>query len=554
MSRSGMISIHPRAARISCRGPLLPPAEDTARRLIHSGDAMYRVGAHIGLSPSDLNDHIECPHLTTLALEVARGARARPFVADEHAELLRRKGELHERAYLGRLRADGRQIVEIALGEPWDFEAGARQTAEAMRAGAEIISQATFVDGRWRGRADFPLRIERPTRLGAWGYEALDAKLARAEKPTYVLQLSFYSDGIAAIQGVAPERMHVLLGIGEQRALRYDDFAAYYRRVRARFEAAIDAPPATEPYRVDHCSLCQFRGVCAARWDAEDHLVRVAGVRRDQVTRLRAAGIPTLAALAAAPITPVADVAQHTFDRLRDQANLQHVNRTTGRLDWHSIEAEAGCGFEALPPPSAGDLFFDIEGDPFWQPARGLHFLFGLLLRDGADWRYEARWAHDRAGERRLFEDFVDLVHGRLARDPGMHIYHYGVYEKTALTELMGVYATREDAVDDLLRREVFVDLHTVVRQGLRAGVSSYSLKEVEALARFARQADIKSGTRAVLAYETFMQTRDEAGQAGIAAYNDEDCRATLALRDWLVANRPAGARWAEAVAAEARG
>jgi len=46
------------------------------------------------------------------------------------------------------------------------------------------------------------------------------------------------------------------------------------------------------------------------------------------------------------------------------------------------------------------------------------------------------------------------------------------------------------------------VDLHAVVRQGLRAGVSSYSLKEVEALARFARQADIKSGTRAVLAYE----------------------------------------------------
>src|SRR5439155_1526357 len=129
------------------------------------------------------------------------------------------------------------------------------------------------------------------------------------------------------------------------------------------------------------------------------------------------------------------------------QANLQHVNRTTGRLDWHSIDAEAGCGFEALPPPSAGDLFFDIEGDPFWQPARGLHFLFGLLLRDGADWRYEARWAHDRAGERRLFEDLVDLVHERLARDPGMHVYHYGAYEKTAITELMGVYATREEQV-----------------------------------------------------------------------------------------------------------
>ncbi|PYN24817.1 MAG: nuclease [Candidatus Rokuibacteriota bacterium] len=515
---------------------------------------MQKVGGRITLSPSDLNDYLECPHLTTLALEVARGERARPFVADEHAELLRRKGELHERAYLDRLRADGRQIVEIALGEPWDFEAAARQTAEAMRAGAEIISQATFVDGRWRGRADFLVKIERTTRLGAWGYEPLDAKLARAEKPTYVLQLCFYSAGVAAIQGVPPERMHVLLGIGEQRALRYDDFAAYYRRVRAGFEAAIAAPQVTEPYPVEHCALCDFRAVCAARWEAEDHLVQVASVRRDQVTRLRDGGLPTLTALAqAAPGRAVADVAAHTFERLRDQAALQHARRTTGALDWHAIEADAGCGFEALPPPSAGDLIFDIEGDPFWEPARGLHFLFGLLLRDGADWQYRAMWAHDRGQERRLFEDFVDLVHGRLARDPGMHIYHYGVYEKTALTELMGVYATREDAVDDLLRREVFVNLHTVVRQGLRAGVSSYSLKEVEALARFARQADIRSGTRAVLAYETFMQTRDEAALARIAAYNDEDCRATLALRDWLVANRPDGTRWAEAVAAEAR-
>jgi uncharacterized protein len=214
------------------------------------------------------------------------------LLADPHAELLRRKGEAHERAYLERLRSEGREIVEITLGESWDFDAAAAQTAEAMRRGAEVISQATFVLGPWRGRADFLIRIERSTRLGDWGYEALDAKLARAEKPTYVLQLAFYSDGIAAIQGVTPERMHVLLGIGEQRALRYDDFAAYYRRVRARLEAALAAPPATEPYPVDHCSLCQFRGVCAARWEAEDRLVRVAGIRRDQVAGLRAGASP----------------------------------------------------------------------------------------------------------------------------------------------------------------------------------------------------------------------------------------------------------------------
>src|SRR5207248_4727440 len=139
-------------------------------------------------------------------------------------------------------------IVEIELGERWDFGLAAARTAEAMRAGADVVYQATFGNGPWRGRADFLLKTAGATKLGSWGYEPLDAKLARAEKPTYVLQLCFYSDGIAKVQGMRPEHMHVFLGIGETRALRYDDFVAYYRRVRLRFESAISSPGETEPY------------------------------------------------------------------------------------------------------------------------------------------------------------------------------------------------------------------------------------------------------------------------------------------------------------------
>jgi uncharacterized protein len=46
------------------------------------------------------------------------------------------------------------------------------------------------------------------------------------------------------------------------------------------------------------------------------------------------------------------------------------------------------------------------------------------------------------------------------------------------------------------------------------------------------------------------MDTRDRALLDGIAAYNEEDCRATLALRDWLVEHRPEGTPWAPAVPA----
>ena len=234
-----------------------------------------------------------------------------------------------------------------------------------MRAGAEVIYQATFVVGDWRGRADFLERVEQRTALGGWGYQALDAKLARAEKPTYVLQLCFYTEAIAAIQGAPVGAMHVLLGIGERRTLRPGDFNAYYRRVRDGFLAAIGQGAATEPYRVDHCGLCEFRSVCDERWVREDHLVLVAGIRREHVTRLRSAGVETLAKLAKAPDARIDRLAPHTFETLRDQAGLQLHRRTTGDLTWHALPVEAERGFDRLPRPSMGDVVFDIEGDPF---------------------------------------------------------------------------------------------------------------------------------------------------------------------------------------------
>jgi uncharacterized protein len=508
---------------------------------------MLSQDGHILLSPSDLNDYVECEHRTTLARQVALGEREKPQVGDGGARLLAEKGTLHELDFLMRLREEGRNVVEIPMDEHWDFDAAVACTGDAMRAGAEVIAQATFVDGRWRGRADFLLRMPGTTRLGPWRYEPLDAKLARAEKPTYVLQLCFYSDGIAAIQGERPEHMHVFLGVGEKRSLRYDDFAAYYRRARSRFESVIASPTMTEPYPVEPCTLCAFHGLCKDRWRAEDSLVLVAGARRAQVVRLRDAGLPTLKALAEArPGTPVAHIAPHAFEIMRDQAALQLKRHVSGSLDWHRLDGEAGRGFALLPRPSPRDVIFDIEGDPFWEPARGLHFLFGVLVRDGTNWDYRPMWAHDRVGERQMFEDFIDQVHAQLAADPAMHVYHYGTYENAALKQLMGTYATREDAVDELLRRGVFVNLHTVVRQGLRAGVESYSLKEVEALVPYARRAQVRTGIAAVLAYEQWMGARDDASLKSIAEYNEDDCRATLALRDWLVKQHPDELSWAE--------
>jgi uncharacterized protein len=118
-----------------------------------------------------------------------------------------------------------------------------------------------------------------------------------------------------------------------------------------------------------------------------------------------------------------------------------------------------------------------------------------------------------------------------------MHVYHYAAYEPSTLARLMGMHATREEEIDNFLRGEVFVDLLQVVRQGMRAGIETYSLKDVEKLF-FTRKAEVSSGNEAVIEFERWLDDRNAARLEAIAAYNEEDCLATLELRDWLLARR----------------
>ena len=211
------------------------------------------------------------------------------------------------------------------------------------------------------------------------------------------------------------------------------------------------------------------------------------------------------------------------------------IARETGTDTFRLLEPQPEAGFALLPDPSPGDLFFDFEGNPFWDADGSLEYLWGILDVDG---NFEPLHAHDHETERIAFETFVDLVHERLARYPDLHVYHYAPYEITALKRLMGRYGTRERELDDLLRREVFVDLYRIVRNGLRASRPGYGLKELEAFLHFERQAEVKDGAASIVIFEQWMQTRDDSLLRQIDEYNHEDCIATRLLRDWLLERR----------------
>ena len=537
---------------------------------------MRVAGGQAVLSPSDLVSFAACRHLLDLERAAAVKLVQRPVFADPAFEVLLQRGRDHEERYLaeleaaasadaGHTEAGARTVTRIAVDPTLGLagvESAARETETAMRRGDAVIHQATFLqsyeDTRWRGHADFLIRVEVPSSLGDWSYEPSDAKLARAAKVGAILQLCAYAEMVARIQERMPEYIRLILGgpgHPEER-LRLSDYHAYYRWTRSSFLTALAQgtpaypPAASYPEPAEKCDTCNWSPVCKKRRVDDDHLSLVAGITRNQRAALADLGVNTVAALARLPI-PLQQKPPRTsaeaLVRTREQARLQVESRDANKILYELLpQLQADLGLGALPQPSPGDLFFDIEGDPFAFET-GLEYLFGIAEpgkpdQAGVPTAY-AFWAHDAASEQKAFEDTVDVITRARQRDPALHIFHYNHYEPTALKRLMCKYGTREREVDDLLRQGVFVDLYRVVQQAVRAGVDSYSIKKLEPLYGFTREAELRDAGAARAALEIWLELGataplpDEVREK-VRVYNLDDCLSAWRLRDWLEGRR----------------
>ena len=513
---------------------------------------------NIRLSASDLSNQLACPHLTRLDLAVAQGERVAPQWKNPDTWVLQQHGLEHEQNYLNHLEKLGLSIVDLRAIE--SDEEAVRATSIAMKGGADVISQATLRAGRWLGRADILRRVNTPSLLGGWSYEAYDCKLAQETKAATILQLSLYSEFLADAQGILPESMHVVPRTRELVAEEYRvlDFASYFRQVKSRLERVVDLDKSllTYPEPNPHCAVCRWWRECDACWRKDDHLSLVAGITKLQRRQLLSWETDTLEKLAVLPL-PLQKRpdrgSPEGYIRVREQARVQAAGRHEGLPVFELLPVEPECGLTRLPEPSPGDFFFDIEGDPFVGHG-GLEYLLGFVtLTEAGEPVYQCRWSQNQAEERNAFEWFVDTVMEAWSRYPALHIYHFAPYEPSAIKRLMGRYASREDAVDRMLRASVFVDLHSIAKQAVRAGVEQYSLKSLEALYAFKREVPLREASYAIRATEHDLELArlldiGEKASRTVEGYNRDDCLSTWELRNWLEQQRSALVRQGQEV------
>jgi uncharacterized protein len=487
----------------------------------------------VRLAATDLGEHLSCEHKTSLAFAVARREIKSP-PEDPLLEVLRERGHAHESAFAAHLRATGRRV---------ESGSDASSLRTLLQEGVDAITQACLDHGAWSGRADFLIRVEHPSALGTYSYEPYDTKLASETRISAVLQLCVYADLLVHHQGVAPAHMHVVHpGDGfPTDSFRFAEYGAGYRVLKKDLEAHIEERRAPYPEPVTACGTCAWWRRCADRRRADDHLSLVAGLPRNHRRELESRGITSLTQLAreSRPFGWRPDrggIAPYELHGL--QAELQVRAQTETPPPVVRLPIEEGRGLVRLPAPSAGDVFLDLEGDPFIGP-RGREYLFGWVFQDttGA-WVYERRWALDDEAERAAFAEFVDFAVARLRAHADMQINHFAPYEPSAFRRLKTTYAAREAEVAGLLRERRFVDLMSITRQSLRIGVESYGLKPIEVVTGYRREIDLDLAGPSIRAVRIALQRgvgelRDE-WRRDVDRYNRDDCVSTVALRDYL--------------------
>jgi predicted RecB family nuclease len=498
------------------------------------------------ISAGDIVAASECEYGAMRALDALTGRiDTGPAAADEMVALVTALGHQHEQEVLDSLRS--RRVYELAPGGKLTrgtLTARHDETLSALAGGHDVIYQGSFFDGTFHGRADFLLR--EPD--GTWSVN--DTKLSRSPKTSVLLQLAAYAAQLSTAGVPVHPVARLILGTGEVTEHTLAEILPQYRGARARLEALAsehleeDTAAAWGDRRWSVCLKCD---ACKDGIEANDDLMLVRRMNPARRARLIASGIETMHAFAEAQFAK----ADNFLQDLHEQAKLQTgIGPADGEVGGTAYKVLDGHTLGSIPAPSAGDIFFDFEGDPLYRdPADkgwGLEYLFGLIEHAQADGTvFTAYTAHDRDQERAALIDFVTHVNERRKAFPDLHVYHYANYEVTALRKIAARHHVMAAEVEELVEAGVLFDLYVTVKTSLRLSARSLSIKKLEPLYMPASRTGTATAVDSITQYSRY-RTAIAAGDleeaAGIfediRAYNEYDCVSTLMLRDWLLSLR----------------
>ena len=408
------------------------------------------------------------------------------------------------------------------------LEEGFRHTVELMAAGEAKIFQGPLIS-RPSGMAGIPDQLVKMARsrsiFGNYRYRVVEVKSQYNLTAAHRVQAAFYSRLLGAIQASAPKTFALVDGHGQESVEKFDSWADSLERY-------------IEIARSIVSGQCRPRPVFGRT--PEPWLTFGDRLAEGGLTRLQQIGTPREEALMAAGYYTIQDIAQASRTDLARVPKLNSLVADQIVAQATAILADAPSPRSPVRLPRADtEIFLDMENinegfDVLEGTQAGFtNYLIGMLVRSGPEEQYIPFFAETREDEGMCWQEFCTLV----ASVHSAVIYYWSASaEPVYIRKMIARYETSPSAQN---RLRSAVDLYRCATQAFSFPTKSYGLKDIAGHLGFTWHDASYDGLSAMMDYGKYLKSGSTKTtiRNKLLRYNGDDCRALMAVKDWLVAN-----------------
>ncbi|MGF1990541.1 MAG: TM0106 family RecB-like putative nuclease [Nostoc sp. ZfuVER08] len=410
-----------------------------------------------------------------------------------------------------------------------NWKTGEKATLELMQRGVEYIHKgvlsATYSEAyTLLSRPDLLVKQPGQSHFGDWMYVPANIELGKRPKQEYQVVAAFHAQVLATVQGVIPDTALLILRTKNTNyTVDLFKWTPQMQQILEEFTQILELPNPPEVFiSRQKCNLCHWYSQCYAVAQTQQHLSLLPGVTPIRYTQLQTLDITTLESLANTSPAILENLVG--FD---NQVAGKLVVQAQSVLQKRPLILPYPLPKENITFTAPIELYFDIEA----QPDLDLNYLLGVLVVDRVanTEKFYSFLADKPEDEELVWQQFLNLVW----QYPQAPIYHFCTYEFDTVQRLAKLYKTPYSSVRPVLNR--FIDVYEQLTQSVALPVESYALKAIARWLGFEWRNPEASGAKCIYWYDQWLETGDRTLLEGIQSYNEDDCRATRIVKDWLV-------------------
>lgn len=407
------------------------------------------------------------------------------------------------------------------------------KTLQCMKDGVDFIYQGVLIDENYTGRPDLLQKVKGKSNLGDWIYLPLDIKSGSGYegdtftgdnmKESYMLQLAFYDFLLNRIQGASLGKGIIINIEGEELSYDLDIKNEKFLEVFDDISKMANGEEIYEPTIGGKCGLCVWQNRCLnwAKRKKDLSLLYSVGDAKYKFYELN--------------IKKIGDVLKKSLEEwieelpnLKEQGYLDRIGIPTFRSFYERNKVFMKRKEEIYPgitfPSEDKEIHFDIEDDP----TQDFVYLFGFWIREkGKKDHYHYILAKNLDEEEKIVHELWQF----LKDNEGVPIYHYSSHEISTLRRLQKKYKMNEKVLANF--EESAFDLFKTISKKTNWPLSSYGLKAICKYLGFKWSSTDAGGANSIEWFSQYLDGNEKILDK-ILKYNEEDCKATAYLKDYL--------------------